>query len=154
MIYGVYKGQRVGKYICSKYVDITDCNFEKYKIVTPKVDGNGAFGAAHTKPEILTPNTGFTHTFLGIGGFNSLYDADAALKYIKTKFSRALLSVLKITQYLNAEEWKSVPLQDFTPNSDIDWSQSIVDIDKQLYKKYNLSEEEIDFIEMHVKEME
>ena len=51
-------------------------------------------------------------------------------------------------------KWKYVPIQDFTPSSDIDWSQSIADIDKQLYKKYNLTPEEIDFIETHVKEME
>jgi hypothetical protein len=47
-----------------------------------------------------------------------------------------------------------IPLQDFTPSSDIDWSQSIRDIDQQLYKKYGLTQEEIDFIETHVKEME
>ena len=46
-----------------------------------------------------------------------------------------------------------IPLQDFTPTSDIDWSVSVAEIDRQLYKKYNLSEEEIDFIETHVKEM-
>lgn len=47
-----------------------------------------------------------------------------------------------------------MPLQDFTPNSDIDWSKSIPEIDQQLYKKYGLSPEEIEFIETHVKEME
>jgi len=46
-----------------------------------------------------------------------------------------------------------VPLQDFTSNSDIDWSVSIKAIDQQLYKKYNLSDEEIAFIETNVKEM-
>ena len=46
-----------------------------------------------------------------------------------------------------------VPLQNFTPDSDIDWSQSIHDIDLQLYKKYGLDENEIKFIETNVKEM-
>lgn len=46
-----------------------------------------------------------------------------------------------------------VPLQDFTPSSDIDWSKSIHEIDLQLYKKYGLNQEEIDFIEKNVKEM-
>lgn len=50
--------------------------------------------------------------------------------------------------------WKYVPRQDFTDKSDIDWSVSIANIDKQLYKKYGLSEEEIAFIETNVKEME
>lgn len=38
-------------------------------------------------------------------------------------------------------------------NSDIDWSKSIAEIDQQLYRKYNLSAEEIMFIEENVKEM-
>lgn len=154
MIYGVCGGRRTGKYIQSKYVDLIDENISKYKIVTPKADGSGAFGSILTKPEILPPNSGFTHTFLGIGGFDTIDSAEAALKYIKTKFARTLLSVLKITQDLNADKWKYVPLQDFTSQSDIDWSQSIAEIDQQLYKKYGLSDEEIAFIETNVKEME
>ena len=64
-----------------------------------------------------------------------------------------MLGVLKVTQNGKKDVWKYVPLQDFTPNSDIDWSVSIPEIDKQLYKKYGLTGEEIDFIESHVKEM-
>ena len=65
-----------------------------------------------------------------------------------------MLGVLKITQDNNKETWRYVPLQDFTPASDIDWSASIPDIDRQLYAKYHLSEGEIAFIESKVKEME
>lgn len=65
-----------------------------------------------------------------------------------------MLGVLKVTQDNNPGKWKYVPLQDFTSNSDIDWTRSIAEIDQQLYKKYNLSPEEIDFIETHVKEMD
>ena len=54
----------------------------------------------------------------------------------------------------NTDVWKFVPLQDFTSNSDIDWSQSVADIDRQLYAKYGLDDEEIRFIESHVKEMD
>ena len=50
--------------------------------------------------------------------------------------------------------WRCIPLQDFTSNSDIDWSQSVADIDRQLYAKYGLDDEEIRFIESHVKEMD
>lgn len=64
-----------------------------------------------------------------------------------------MLNVLKTTQHLTPAVWKYVPLQDFTENSDINWNTSIANIDKQLYKKYGLSQEEIDFIETHVKEM-
>lgn len=65
-----------------------------------------------------------------------------------------MLGVLKTTQDITPDKWKYVPLQDFTSSSDIDWSQSVANIDKQLYKKYNLSDEEIHFIETTVKEME
>ena len=81
-------------------------------------------------------------------------EATNLLKYIKSKFARAMLNVLKITQHLTPDVWKYVPRQDFTDKSDIDWSVSIANIDKQLYKKYGLSEEEIAFIETNVKEME
>ena len=64
-----------------------------------------------------------------------------------------MLSVLKKTKDITAYKWKYVPLQDFTPSSDIDWSKSIPEIDKQLYAKYGLDEAEIAFIETHVKEM-
>ncbi|MCD7845542.1 MAG: hypothetical protein LUG57_06780 [Oscillospiraceae bacterium] len=60
---------------------------------------------------------------------------------------------MKITQHNPAPKWKYVPLQDFTPASDIDWSKSIPEIDRQLYAKYGLDEKEIAFIESHVKEM-
>ena len=65
-----------------------------------------------------------------------------------------LLGMLKITQLNNKPTWKYVPIQDFTENSDIDWSVSISEIDKQLYKKYGLDAKEIAFIEEKVKEME
>lgn len=65
-----------------------------------------------------------------------------------------MLGVLKITQDNPPEKWKYVPLQDFTSASDIDWTQSVADIDRQLYAKYGLDDEEIQFIESHVKEMD
>lgn len=65
-----------------------------------------------------------------------------------------MLGTLKITQHNLASTWKNVPLQNFTNNSDIDWSQSIAQIDQQLYKKYGLSEKEIAFIEEKVRAME
>ena len=47
-----------------------------------------------------------------------------------------------------------VPLQDFTPQSDIDWSKTVPEIDQQLYAKYNLSADEINFIESMIKPLE
>lgn len=66
-----------------------------------------------------------------------------------------MLGILKITQNNETSRvWSYVPLQNFTNNSDIDWTKSITDIDKQLYKKYGLSDKEISFIEEKVKEMD
>lgn len=76
------------------------------------------------------------------------------MSYIKSKFARVMLGVLKTTQDNTRAKWEYVPLQDFTPNSDIDWTKSISEIDQQLYKKYNLSEEEINFIETKVQAMD
>lgn len=45
-------------------------------------------------------------------------------------------------------------MQNFTENSDVDWSVSVAEIDQQLYKKYNLSEDEINFIETKVQAMD
>lgn len=75
------------------------------------------------------------------------------MKYLKGKFARTLLGVLKITQDNSRSTWKYVPMQDFTMESDIDWSLPICDIDRQLYGKYGLSDKEIEFIESHAKEM-
>lgn len=55
---------------------------------------------------------------------------------------------------MTKEKFAFVPLQDFTPQSDIDWTQSVADIDKQLYKKYGLTTEEQQFIESMIKPME
>lgn len=102
---------------------------------------------------LSTPILGYTRTFLGIGAFDSKEEAENALKYVRTKFARTMLGILKITQDNPIETWRLVPLQDFTTKSDIDWSKSVPEIDKQLYKKYGLSADEISFIESKVREM-
>jgi hypothetical protein len=104
-------------------------------------------------PLIGEPLVGHTDTFISIGNFDDEFEANSVLRYVKSKFSRAMLGVLKITQHNSQSTWAKVPLQDFTPASDIDWTKSIPEIDQQLYKKYGLDETEINFIESHVKEM-
>ena len=76
------------------------------------------------------------------------------MKYIKSRFARTMLGVLKVTQHNPKSTWRYVPLQDFTSNSDIDWTKSVKEIDEQLYKKYGLDENEIRFIEEKVRAME
>lgn len=152
-ILGREKNERVYKYVRRDYINEVS-NLDKYKIFLPKANGIGALGEVLSTPILCAPMIGATETFLSIGAFENRNQAETALKYIKTKFARVLLGVLKTTQDITPEKWKHVPMQDFTASSDIDWSVPIANIDKQLYKKYNLSDEEINFIETKVKEME
>ena len=124
-----------------------------YNIFVPEANGTGAIGEVLSTPLIGEPLIGSTDTFISIGSFITTEEAIAAIKYIKSKFARAMLGILKITQHNPQSTWKYVPLQDFTSNSDIDWTKSIHEIDEQLYRKYNLSKDEIEFIETNVKEM-
>lgn len=152
-ILGVIKNKRSYRFIPRKYLDISHENLMKYKVLVPRSNGSGAIGEVLSTPILGEPILGYTRTFLGIGAFDSKEEAENALKYVRTKFARTMLGILKITQDNPIETWRLVPLQDFTTKSDIDWSQSIPEIDKQLYKKYNLSPEEIAFIESKVREM-
>lgn len=151
-ILGRKNNQRVYKYVLADYVNQPQ-NLSKYKIFLPSGNGNGTFGETLTTPVIGVPSIGSTETFISVGCFDTEKEANDLLKYIKSKFARAMLNVLKITQHLTPDVWKYVPLQDFTSSSDIDWSKSVCDIDQQLYRKYGLTDKEIDFIEKNVKEM-
>ena len=91
---------------------------------------------------VAKPFQGHTESFITCGSFETEEEATNCQKYLKTKFARALLSTLKVTQDQTPPHWKNVPQQDFTANSDIDWSKSIADIDNQLFKKYNIPPEE------------
>lgn len=152
-VIGIIKNKRVWRYIPKKYIDMEHENLTKYKVLLPTSNGSGAIGEVLSTPLVGVPLVGYTRSFIGIGSFDREFEANACFKYIKSKFARTALGILKITQDNNKDTWKYVPLQNFTPESDIDWSVSIAEIDRQLYKKYNLTQEEIDFIESHVKEM-
>lgn len=151
-IFGREKNNRILKWIKKSYVKVPD-NFDSYKVFIPKANGTGAIGEVLSTPIVGEPIVGSTTTFLSVGKFNTQDEAENCMKYIKTKFARAMLGTLKVTQDNPRETWLNVPLQDFTANSDIDWSKSVPEIDKQLYKKYGLSAEEISFIESKVREM-
>ncbi len=151
-ILGLDGRERAIKFIPREYVDEVN-SLEKYKVFVPKSNGSGAIGEVLSTPIIGEPLIGHTETFLTIGCFETKLEALNCLNYIKTKFARTALGILKVTQDNPPEKWKYVPLQDFTSNSDINWNVSIKEIDKQLYKKYGLSPEEVEFIEKNVKEM-
>lgn len=157
-ILGMEKRKRKTKYISKQYIDLSHENLFSYKVIVSTSNGGaGNLGKDPVSicgiPEVYGPGTGYTRTFLGIGSFESKQEALNCANYIKTKFCRCMLGVLKATQLMNKDVWHMIPLQDFSDSSDIDWSQSIKDVDQQLYRKYGLDEKEIAFIEKHVKEM-
>ena len=152
-ILGRLNNSRVLKYIRRSYI-IENEYLDYYNVMLAEANGTGKLGEILSAPFVAPPKQGATDTFISIGCFGEEDEANALLKYIKTKFSRTMLGVNKATQHNPKSVWKSIPLQNFTPASDIDWSRSIPDIDQQLYAKYGLDEAEIEFIETHVKAME
>lgn len=151
-IYGLEGRERVTKWVKRNYIKLPN-NIDKYKVFVPKSNGTGAIGEVLSTPVIGVPVIGHTLTFLSIGSFDKAPYAEACLKYIKTRFARLLLGTLKVTQDNPKDTWANVPMQDFSENSDIDWSKSVAEIDQQLYAKYKLSDKEISFIESMIKPM-
>ena len=92
------------------------------------------------------PNSICTETYLVVGAELGLSEMSATnlVGYLKTKFSRFLLSLAKISQHGTAKTYRFIPVQDFSRS----WS------DAELYEKYNLTDEEIAFIESMIKPME
>lgn len=155
---GLQNSKRIYKWVRRDYISSPE-SLDKYKVFISAA--NGASGTLSdnaariiSTPWLGKPSEGTTQTFLSVGAFNTKIEAEATLKYVRSKFARVLLGVLKVTQHNTSEKWKYVPLQDFTLLSDIDWSQSIPDIDRQLYAKYGLDDKEIAFIEEKIKAIE
>lgn len=153
LVVGRENDTRIAKWIKKEYLKLPD-NFESYKVVVPKSNGSGHFGESLSSPFVAAPFHAQNTTFLSIGKFDSIFEAEACLKYIKTKFVRCMLGILKVTQDNPKSVWSKVPLQNFTQQSDINWDLSIPDLDAALYQKYNLTQDEIDFIESNVSAMQ
>ena len=151
-ILGRENNSRVTRWVKRQYIcDHENLNY--YKVILPKSNGTGSLGEALSSPIVVFPNIGHTQTFISVGKFESEIEAEACLKYIKTKFARCLLGILKVTQDNKKSVWKHIPMQDFTTRSDIDWSKTVKEVDQQLYDKYGLDDSEISFIEEHILEM-
>lgn len=157
-ILGIYHRERALKYISRKYIETTQPCLFKYKVIVSVSNGGaGNLGDNPVRiigePIIQGPGEGYTRTFIGIGAFEKEIEAGNCSKYLLTRFTRLMVGISKTTQMINRDVWKYVPLQDFTPSSDIDWSKSIAEIDEQLFDKYGLDEQERHFIRTKVKEM-
>ena len=113
---------------------------DKYKVIFSKAtcehagvpDKNGQFRVVSFN-QILPPKTICTQSYLVGNSFDNQIDAENFLKYIKTCFVRFLLLQALASQDISREKFKFVPQQDFSVQSDIDWSKSVAEIDKQLY---------------------
>ncbi len=156
-LYGRKNNERVFKWVRRDYVTYHE-SLEKFKVFVPDSNGSGALGEVVStplvgSPLVGSPLVGSTQTFISVGAFDTRAEADACIAYIKSKFCRVMLGILKVTQHNPPATWSKVPLQDFSSASDIDWSVSIAEIDAQLYRKYKLSDDEIKFIESKVKAM-
>ena len=139
---------------CLDYID-------KYNVITGKAlsghlgesDENGQVKVlAPTK--IILPGEVCTESYIVMGKFDTKFEANNLYKYLCTKVVRFLLLQALPTMDIRKESFRFVPLQDFTNSSDIDWSKSIEDIGRQLYRKYGLDDKEIGFIERMIKPME
>lgn len=152
-IYGRLSGKRMYKFVKEIYV-ANHPNLNKWKVFVPGANGSGFFGETLSSPIIGEPRVGHNQTFLSMGEFETKFEAEALLKYVKSKFGRAMLGIMKTTQNNQSKNtWSKIPMQDFSINSNIDWSASIPDIDNQLYEYYGLTQKEIAFIENKVKPM-
>lgn len=150
----LYENKNIG-YISRAEITANKNWIEKYKVYITAAYGAGE-GFPHqilNKPIFGEKNSCCTETYMLIGPFESKQEAENVISYIKTKYFRFMILLIKNTQHAPASVYQFVPLQDFSSNSDIDWSKSIPEIDSQLYKKYNLSKDEIDFIEKMIRPM-
>ena len=157
-ILGIFNRERTWKFIKRKYIDTSQFCLNKYKVIVSVSNGGaGNLGDYPVRiignPLIERPGEGYTRTFIGIGAFENEIETENCSKYILTRFARLMIGISKTTQMINRDVWRYVPLQDFTPSSDIDWSKSVAEIDEQLFDKYGLDEQERNFIRTKVKEM-
>lgn len=155
MLYHIENNARKVEYVKRKDIIKNIDAIDKWKVFIP-----GGYGAGESFPHQilgvpeLAPNNSVCSQSYLYAAFLSEDEARAFIKYLKTKTFRALVCAIKITQSAPQKVYKFVPLQDFTSQSDIDWSKSIPEIDQQLYRKYDLSPDEISFIEKMIKPME
>lgn len=129
---------------------------DKFKVYTPRANNIGTeLNDDNLNSFVGIPNTICTESYLVIGVDLELNQSSATnlCKYLTTKFARFQHSLGKASQDATSKTFRFVPTQNFTDNSDIDWSKSTVEIDKQLYTKYKLTKEEIEFMESMIKSM-
>lgn len=97
-----------------------------------------------SKINILPPGAICTETYLVIGSYDNEVQARNLVKYMKTKLFRFLVSQFMLSHHVTKESYSFVPILDMN----IEWT------DEMLYKRYDLTQAEIDFIESKIRPME
>ena len=149
------KSQKMG-YVEKNIINKNINWIEGWKVYTPYANNIGTeLNDDNQNSFVGEPNSVCTETFLVIGADLNLTEKEAynLSIYLRTKFSRYLHSLAKISQHGTSKTYKFVPMQGFTNESDIDWSKSIKEIDEQLFDKYGLSIEEREHIKSSIKDM-
>lgn len=150
------KGKQIG-YLERNEISKNTEWIDNYKVFTPRANNIGTeLNDDNLNTFIGEKGTICTESYIVVGADLKLNAVSSKFlcNYFTTRFVRFMHSLAKASQDATSKTYKFVPLQDFTENSDIDWSKSIPEIDKQLYAKYGLTQEEIGFIESMIKPME
>lgn len=150
VLYHIEKLKRKVEYVDRKLITKNVSFIDKDKVFIPGAGGSGNDDYVLGRPEYAPKNSVCSQSYL-FTAFESEEEAKNFIEYIKTKFLRVLVSAVKISQSAPNRVYRFVPLQDFHNNGDVDWSAGTIAIDRQLYKKYGLTDEEIAFVEAKIK---
>lgn len=149
-------------YISRKVITKGLDTMDSYKVLMSKTSAehagepgkDGRYRVITSSTKVIGPGDVCTHSYFTIGNFTRKEEAQRVLTYLQTNFVRVLMLMSMSSINLSKLVFSFVPMQNFSDASDIDWDKSISEIDKQLYAKYELNDEEIDFIETLIKPVE
>ena len=151
LLFYIEKLKRKIEYVSLKDIKKNKKDIDKIKVLITQSGGSGMnTDSILGKPEIAPKHSVCSQTYL-YTTFETEIEAKNFYKYLHTKFLRVLVYSIKITQHAPQKVYRFVPVQDFTDKSDIDWSKTISEIDQQLYNKYKLNKDEINYIENLIK---
>lgn len=153
LLYHIENQKRKIEYAALSDIKKNASDIDKYKVFITIAGGSGNDEKVLSIPEYAPSHSVCSQSYI-YAAFKTEVEAKNYRIYVMSRFFRVLVSAIKITQSAPSRVYRFVPLQDFTSKSDIDWTKSVAEIDRQLYAKYNLTDEEIAFIEQMIKPME
>ncbi len=140
-VYGVINSKRTKRYVPKDYPLSKKGGLDKYKLFVSSATGSaGAYNVKFAAPIVAGPNELCTETYRQVGPFDTEQEAKNCFGYMRTKFFRALFNLRHISQHAPRGVYQHIPLQDFSKP----WT------DRELYAKYGLSQEDIDYVENNV----